>query len=117
MYKRQVVWGSLIRSLVWLGRLMSKDISFLLGLNVLNDLAVGLVGMPLRVVTLEKAIDGGSTGRAVLFREIAIAIGQSSVGVVLGVLSLLGFPLISGFLLALPFALSPLLVINYKELR
>ena len=105
-----IVIGSVLSSVVWLGRWLTKNILLLLGLSVVNDLAIGMVGMPLEVLTLEKAVDGRSTGRAVLFREMAISLGDTVSGLVLGILALLGFPLTFGFVLAIPLALMPLLV-------
>lgn len=105
-----VVLGSTARSIVWLGRLLTKSVPLLLGLNVVNDLAIGMVGMPLGVLTLEKAIDGHSTGRAVLFREVAAGLGYLTSGIVLGILAILGLPLTVGFVLAIPLALMPMLM-------
>lgn len=108
--RKLIVWGSLARSVVWLGRLLTKKIPILLGLNVVDNLAAGMVGMPLDVLTLEKAIDGHSTGRAVLFREVAIGLGQIGAGAALAILAILGLPLTVGFVLAIPLALTPILV-------
>lgn len=111
--KELVVVGSITRSLVWLGRLLTKNVPFLLGLNVANDLSVGMVDMPFSVRTLEKAVDGRSTGRAILFQEIAASLGQIITGIVLVFLTLLGFPLTTGFFLASLFALIPLLTLGH----
>lgn len=108
--KELIVLGSLARSGVWLGRWLTRGIPWLLGLNVVNDLAIGMVSMPLGVLSLEKAIDGRSTGRAVLFREIAISLGDFVTGLVLGIATLLGAPLTFGFVLAVFLALTPTLV-------
>lgn len=105
-----IVLGSATRSMVWLGRLLTRNITLLLGLNVVDSLAIGMVGMPLGVLTLEKALDGHSTGRAVLFREVAISLGDVLIGMVLGVLTIFGLPLTFGFVLAIPLALMPILV-------
>lgn len=105
-----VVLGSTARSVVWLGRLLTKSIPALLGLNVVNDLAIGMVGMPLGVLTLEKAIDGHSTGRAILFGEAAVGLGYLATGIVLGISAILDLPLTFGFVLAIPLALMPMLV-------
>lgn len=104
------VLGSVARSLVWLGRVLTQNVALLLGLNVVNNLAAGVVGMSLGILTLEKAVDGRSTGRAVLFREIAISLGDLVAGLVFGVLALLGAPLTFSFVVAVFLSLTPVLV-------
>lgn len=108
--KEVLVLGSLVRSGVWLGRWLTKNIPCLLGLNVVNDLAIGMVSMPLEVLSLEKAINGRSTGRAILFRELAISLGDLIIGLVLGVATLFGASLTVGFVLAVFLALAPILL-------
>lgn len=108
--KEFLVLGSLARGGVWLGRWLTKSIPLLLGLDVVNDLAIGMVSMPLGVLSLEKAIDGRSTGRAILFRELAITLGDLVTGLVLGIATLFGAPLTLGFIFAVFLALTPTLV-------
>ena len=108
--KELITLGSLIRSGVWLGRCLSRSVPWLLGFNVANDLAIGMVSMPLDVLTLEKAIDGRSTGRAVLFREMASSLGNFIIGLILGIAAFGGAPLTFGFVLAIFLTLTPILV-------
>lgn len=108
--KKLIVLGSVSRTLVWLGRLLTRNVPWLLGLNVLNDLAIGMVGMPLGVLSLQKGVDGKSMGRAVLFREVAISFGEMTSGLFLAALVFVGLPLEVGFVLAVPLSLVPILI-------
>jgi len=112
---RLILLGSLGRACVWLGRLVTGSIPLLFGLNVVNDLGVGMVGMPLGALALKKGIDGHSMGRAVLFREVAGSLGYIVIGLVLAGLAWLGQPLTSGFVLAIPLSLAPILIYGKKK--
>jgi len=108
--KNLTIIGCLARGLVWWGRIATRNVSLLLGLNIVNGLAVGAVGMPLEVLALEKGIDGQSLGRAVLFREVAICLGYIAVGIILAILAFFGLPLRAGFVVAIPLSLVPILI-------
>lgn len=107
-----VVFGSLFCFLVWLGRFLIKNVTSLFILDVIYRISLGMLGIPLGVLSYQKALDGQSTGRAILFREIAISFGAIFTCVLLILLSLIGFELKFFFLIGSVFSLFPLLVIK-----
>ena len=70
-----IVYGSILQVLVWSARMLTKGIGILFTLDIFDRVTGGMVGIPLNVISYEKAIEDHSTGRAVLFRELAITIG------------------------------------------
>lgn len=110
--KSLVVFGSCFASIVWLGRFLIKNITSLFILDILYRIALGMLGIPLGVLSYEKAMDGGSTGRAILFRETAITFGSIFVCVLLAVFALIGLELRFSFLAGVIFSLFSLLIIK-----
>lgn len=105
-------WGAIVSFLVWLGRLWAQQIPVLLVLDILDRVTGSMTGIPLSVLTYEKALGGGSTGRALLFREIAIVTGSILACLLLIVMTLLTVPLRFSFLAAGIFSLLPILIIR-----
>lgn len=73
--KGLIVYGSILQVLVWSARMLSKGVGILFTLDIFDRVTGEMVGIPLNVISYEKAIEDHSTGRAVLFRELAITIG------------------------------------------
>ncbi len=112
-----IEWGSIFSGLVWLGYFISTGPKILFIFDVINRITMGMVGFPLEVLSFQKALDGHSTGRAILFRETAITLG-SILGMLLLIgLILLGIPLKYIFLIAAPVALSRILIISKVGVR
>lgn len=106
--------GACFSSLVWLGRILAANPLGLFILDVIDRVAMGMLGMPLEVLTYEKALDGHSTGRAILFRETAIASGSVfSCFLLMGVV-VLNLNLKFSFLVIAIFSLTPLLLVRGK---
>ncbi len=108
--KGLIGFGAVFSSLVWLGRLLTFDIGPLFIFDIVDRITSGMTGIPLEVLTYEKALDGHATGRAVLFREIAVVIGSCFACGFLILLVLLGIELRFSFLAASLFSLLPILV-------
>lgn len=114
--KNLMTYGAIFTSLVWLGRFIVSTIGGLFVLNVIEGVAGGMLGIPLEVLSYEKAIDGQSTGRALLFRETAINFGAIFGCLLFAGLAVLNLQLKFAFLAAMIFSLLPLLVIKNIEL-
>jgi len=112
-----VGWGSIFSGLVWLGYFISTGPKVLFIFDVINRISMGMVGFPLEVMSFQKALDGRSTGRAILFRETAITLGSILAMFLLIGLVLLGIPLKYVFLVAAPVALSRILIISKDGVR
>lgn len=111
--KRKVIgFGAVISFLVWFGRLLSRNVSVLFVFDVLDRITAGMTGIPLSVLSYEKALDGHSTGRAVLFREMAMTCGSIIACLLLITMALLGIELKFSFLVAGVFSLLPLLIVR-----
>jgi MFS family permease len=103
-------FGAIISLLVWLARFLTGQVGVLLLLDVLDRITTGMTGIPLSVLTYEKALDGHSTGRALLFREVALSFGSILACLCLILLTLLGIEMKFSFLVAGFFSLLPLLI-------
>lgn len=105
-----ITLGSFVFFLVYLGRAILTSIPSLLVLSVVANLSGNLRGIPMGVWSYEKALNGHSTGRAVLFREVAIGLGEifGSLMLLMVIWVKLGLPF--AFFLAAIFTLFPLLV-------
>lgn len=112
-----VEWGSILSGLVWLGYFLSTGPKLLFLFDVVNRITMGMVGFPLEVLSFQKALDGHSTGRAILFRETAITLGSILAMLILIALVFLGIPLKYIFLITAPIALSRILIINKDGVR
>jgi MFS family permease len=108
-------WGAFVSFLVWLGRLLTRQIPVLLVFDILDRVTGGMTGIPLSVLSYEKALGGRSTGRALLFREVAIAMGSIFACLLLIVIALLNLPLQSSFLAAGFLSLLPLLIVKRRS--
>ena len=76
-----------------------------------------MVGLPLSVLTYKKALDGSGTATAMLFREIALAVGGITAVVLSVVVFLAGAKLEYVFLLAVIFSIFPLMATIKGELE
>ncbi len=110
--RKLVAYGSVFQALVWLSRIFTQKIGFLFALDIVDRITDGMVGIPMNVMTYQKAIDGHSTGRAILFREIAIVIGSIIACLLLIVLALLKVELKFYFLIPALSSFLPLLIIK-----
>jgi len=110
--KGVLIYGSVISFLVWVGRWLTRNVVGLFTLDVTDRLTGGMTAIPLGVLTYEKALDGHSTGRAVLFRELAIISGAIFACILLIFLALLEIELKFSFLAAAFFSLLPLLIVG-----
>lgn len=107
-----IAYGSVFQFVVWIGRIVTRNIKVLFTFDIIDRVTGQMVGIPLGVLTYEKALDGHSTGRAVLFREIAITTGAILACFLLMILALLGIGLQFSFLVAAFFSLLPLLIVK-----
>jgi hypothetical protein len=113
-FDRPLVSGSIVSSLVWIGRGLTKNSPLLFSLNIADNLTAPMTGIPIDVITYEKAIEDKATGRAILFREVALGLGALfACLVVLGIV-LSGFSFESSFFAAAFFSLFPILLISKK---
>lgn len=108
--KAPITLGSLIFFFIYLGRGVIINIPGLLILSVIANLSGSLRGIPMGVWTYEKAINGHSTGRAVLFREVAIGLGEICGCLLLLAVIWVKLGLNFAFFLAAGFSLLPLLI-------
>ncbi len=102
--------GSLFSSSAWLGRLITRSVFPLFILDMITRIAAKMVEIPLGAWSYEKALDGHSTGRAILFRETAVCFGEIFACLLLIVSVLCGLGFEVGFLAAAIFSLAPLLL-------
>jgi len=114
--KALVAYGSVIAAIVWLGRFAVGTMTAFFFFDVIDRIAKGMTGMSLDVLSFEKAIDGHSTGRAILFRELGITVGSIFCCLILFVLIWLEVELKTTFLLGSLFSLLPLLIVRRKKL-
>lgn len=106
--------GAGASALVWLGRALTKFVPALLLLNIIDNFTVGMTRIPLSVLSYEKAVDGHATGRAILFRELAICLGSISSCILLVLVVWSGLNLEITFLLAAFFSLFPFLIARHE---
>jgi MFS family permease len=102
--------GAVLASFSWLGRFVARSIPLLLFLDVVDQATAGMTGIPLVTWTYEKARDGHSRGRALLFREMALVSSTVVACLLLIGLALLEIDLVYSFLAAAIFSLSPFLI-------
>jgi len=114
--KTLVAYGSAIAAIVWLGRFATRPMTAFFFFDVIDRIARGMTGLSLSVLSFEKAINGHSTGRAILFREVGITLGSVFCCLILLVLVWLKIELRAAFLLGSFFSLLPLLIIRRKKL-
>ncbi|HUV72325.1 MAG TPA: MFS transporter [Clostridia bacterium] len=109
-----IAYGSYFSFLAWLGRFLVSAPSILFIFDVIYRLAGGMLGIPLGVLTYQKARDGHSTGRALLFRELAITLGSVLACLLLIVFVLMQLELRYVFLGGAGFSLLPLLIVRER---
>lgn len=114
--KNLIEGGNFLYSFAWMLRYLTKNIPALLAAEISDKISDGLVGNPLASITYKKAILSHATGRAVLFRELAIFSGHI-LGLLLLILGVfLGFPLKLFFLfVSLLCCFSAFLVLKQKR--
>jgi MFS family permease len=111
-----VAYGAGLSFLSWLGKfLLGRPITLLI-FDVIYRIASGMLGIPLDVLSYQKVHNGHSTGRAILFREVAIAAGSIFACCLLVIFSLIGLELRFSFLIGIFLSFSPLLIIKGKEI-
>lgn len=93
-------YGAIASFLVWIARILLGGIIGLFILDIIDRMAGGMVGIPLEALSFQKAVDGQSTGRALLFRETAIGLGSVFACLLLLLFVFLNLPLSFSFLLA-----------------
>jgi MFS family permease len=108
--KELIAFGAVVSFLVWSGRFFIKEVGGFLVFDVLERIAGSMLGIPLEVLSFQKAVDGGSTGRALLFRETAITAGSIFACLALLLLTFLNLPLSFSFVLGSGLSLFPLLI-------
>ncbi len=109
--KRELIgFGSVFSFLIWISRFAFRQVKILFFLDVSDRVVEKMTAIPLSVLTYEKALDSRATGRAVLFREMAIEAGAIFVCLALLVLRNLRFSFILGSILTL----FPLLLIRRR---
>lgn len=112
--EKLILFGSITAFWVWFLRLVTGNISFLLFLDVVDRVGKKMMAIPLEVLSFQKAIDGKSTGRAILFREVAITSGSIFTCFLFLILVFLKLPVNFSFLIGAGLSLFPVLLINKK---
>jgi MFS family permease len=110
-----IVYGSILQVLVWSARMLSKSVGIWFTLDIFDRVTGGMVGIPMNVISYEKAIEDHSTGRAVLFRELAITIGGIFACGLLLIWALLGIDLKWIFIFGALSSLLPILLIKIQR--
>lgn len=113
--KGLMVYGSLFQFFIWLVRSLTKSVSVLFTLDVADQVSGRMVSLPLGVLSYQKAVDGHSTGRALLFRELAITLGGLFTFALLIVWVWLKIDLEHVFWVAAGASLLPLLIADRKH--
>lgn len=109
-----IVMGSFSSLLIWIGRFLTNSVGALFIFDIFDRITGGMLSIPLEVLSFEKAVDGNSTGRALLFREFAITGGSILANVLLIFIVGFGLDLRYSFLAAVAFSLFPLFMITKK---
>ena len=109
-----IAFGSVFQFFVWFGRGLTKGIKALFIFDIIDRITGGMIGIPLGVLSYQKALDGQATGRAVLFREIAITIGAIFSCLLLLLMVFLGIEFKFSFWVAALFSLLPLLIVRKR---
>ncbi len=115
--KKPLLAESFTQCAVGLGRALSKFPPALLLLDIFDRSSTNMVSMPLSVEGFEKAVLDHNTGRAIIFRELALSLGSLFVVVIIPILILLGADLGVSFILAALLALVPILEMGQKSAK
>jgi len=110
--KKFIVPGSLIYCFAWIGRFFSQTYLPLFVFDVIGGIGGALVGYPMEILSYQKAVEGKSASRAILFRELAIASGTVLGLLLLTYLIVLRLSIRYAFMLAAVFALFRLLIVK-----
>ncbi|MBU1127097.1 MAG: MFS transporter [Patescibacteria group bacterium] len=110
--KTLIAYGSVFAGIVWLGRFLVGSVFAIFIFDVIDRIASGMTGIPLGVLSYQKAIDGHSTGKAMLFREFSITIGGILGSLLVIFIAFFDIPLEFSFLGASLIALLPLVIIK-----
>jgi MFS family permease len=113
--KGLIVYGSILQVLAWSARIITRSVSVLFTLDILDRVTGGMVAIPMSVISYEKAIEDHSTGRAVLFRELAITIGGMLTCGLIVIWALLGIELKWIFLIGALSSLLPVLIVKRAQ--
>ena len=100
----------------WILRLLGRSLGFFIAADSLWNFGQRMIGLPLNALTYKKAIEGKSTGRAILFRETTLTIGSVFSLLLLLLWVSLGGCLSGAFVLAALFSLFPLIAVIGKGL-
>ncbi len=99
----------------WILRLLKRSLGFFIAADSLWNFGQKMIGLPLNTLTYKKAIEGKSTGRAILFRETTSTIGSIFSLLLLLLWVSLGGSLSGAFVLAALFSLFPLIAVIGKD--
>lgn len=114
--KGLIIYGSILQVLVWFGRMFTRGVSVLFILDIADRITGGMVGIPLSVLSYEKALEDHSTGRAILFRESAVTIGGILTCILFMVWVWLGLELQWIFAIGALSSLLPILLVRAKNI-
>lgn len=107
--------GSISQVVIWVARGLTRAVTALFFLNVADRMTSKMLAIPMGADSYQKATDGRSTGRALLFREQAITLGGLAVFLVIEVWVFFGGRLEATFWLAAGLSLLPLLESGKKS--
>ena len=107
-----LIYGGFFTALAWLSRIFLFETLGFFFADITERIAGGMIGIPLEILSYEKAVDGHSTGRAILFKELAISAGSISALVLLLLLVFCHLPFKLSFIAGAVAALSPLMIVH-----
>ena len=113
--KGLLFYGAIIMCFIWVARYFLPSLKILFILDIIYRIAIGMISIALDIISYEKARQGHSTGRAVLFREVAITSGGIFVAAATLILVWAGLGMQGSFLIAGVFSLSPLLITSSTD--
>jgi hypothetical protein len=106
--------GSPLMAFSWIFRFTSAIPAFIFADSIRN-FSHKLVGVPLTELSYRKAVED-STGAAMLFREIGLTVGAIVTMFLMIILVYLNFSLSSAFVIAIMFALLPMVAVIRKKI-
>ena len=108
-----LIYGSIVQALVWLVRVFARGVGVLFVVDIADRVTDSMIALPMQVSTYQKALEGQSAGRAILFRELAITIGGIFTAGLLVVWVLVGLELRLVFMVAFLASFLPLFIANH----
>lgn len=111
--REMIAVGTPLLSFSWIMRSLGTTPALFVAADSLWRFAEGMVSLPMNVLSYKKALEG--TGRALMFRELALASGPVFLTLILVVWALLGLPLVWSFLLAAGASLLPILSVRFDN--